>query len=171
MARTTPLSVGTPEWFAWLAGTGAFAFAGPPGIFAACHEPVGHGRGGRYWRAYRKVGGRLHRVYLGRSEDLTLARLEAAAVSLAALTASAEPSASPKVGGGTPLPAPLTSFIGRADEVAIVQRLLAGRSRGRRRRGRRPVHQRGRRCRPPFRRQRANVELSAGAPVSPDTAG
>ena len=33
-------------------------------------------RGGTYWVAYRKIDGKLTHTYLGRSEDLTLSRLE-----------------------------------------------------------------------------------------------
>jgi len=33
-------------------------------------------RGGTYWTAYRRTRGRLRKVYLGRSETLTQARLE-----------------------------------------------------------------------------------------------
>ena len=56
--RSRSLRVGTPAWFAWLAGATTFAFAGPDGAFTARQEAVGHGRGGRYWNAYRRRGGR-----------------------------------------------------------------------------------------------------------------
>jgi hypothetical protein len=39
-------------------------------------------RGGAYWTAYRRTRGRLRKVYLGRSETLTHARLEAIARTL-----------------------------------------------------------------------------------------
>ena len=80
------LAVGTPAWFAWLAEASAFAFRCPEGSFTARKERAGHGRGGWYWKAYRKRTGRLHRVYLGRSENLTLDRLQAAAAALARVT-------------------------------------------------------------------------------------
>ena len=116
--ETRSLRVGTPAWFAWLAGATAFAFAAPAGGFTARQEAVGHGRGGRYWKASRRVGGRLQRAYLGRSEDLTLARLEAAAAALAG-RAGGDPDAPP-----TNLPAALTSFVGREGALAELAALL-----------------------------------------------
>ena len=74
-----PVAVGAPAWFAWLAGADAFAYRGPEGRFTARKERAGHGRGGRYWKAYRRRGGRLRRVYLGADADLTPERLAAAA--------------------------------------------------------------------------------------------
>jgi len=98
MARTTPLvrfdtlvyqenrqnrllKVETPEWYAWLTTVSTFAFSSNSGTFTARKEQVGNLRGGWYWKAYRKRGGKLHRAYLGKSEELTLARLnEVAAI-------------------------------------------------------------------------------------------
>jgi non-specific serine/threonine protein kinase len=125
--------VGAPAWFTWLTGATAFAFAGPDGGFTARHEAVGHGRGGRYWKAYRRSGGRLHRAYLGRSEDLTPERLAAAAAALAARAAAAgdgrpreTPRAAPRRAHRPPappapaLPAALTRFVGRERELAAL---------------------------------------------------
>jgi hypothetical protein len=36
-------------------------------------------RGGTYWKAYYSAHGTLHRAYLGKTSDLTLARLNEAA--------------------------------------------------------------------------------------------
>jgi non-specific serine/threonine protein kinase len=116
--ETRSVPVGAPGWFAWLAGATTFAYAGPDGGFTARQETVGQGRGGRYWKAYRRSGGRLHRAYLGRSEDLTLARLESAAAELAG-RAGGDPVAPP-----TNLPAALTSFVGRERELAELAALL-----------------------------------------------
>jgi hypothetical protein len=60
--RSQSVPVGAPAWFAWLAGATAFAFAAPAGGFTARQEAVGHGRGGRYWKASRRVGGQLQRA-------------------------------------------------------------------------------------------------------------
>src|SRR5262245_49859421 len=130
-----PLRVGAPGWFAWLAGATSFAYAGPGGRFTARHEAVGHGRGGRYWKAYRQVDGRLRRAYLGRAEDLTPERLEATAAALAARAVGGGPASSgdpapPRLGPPAPaaaarLPLALTSFVGRERELAEVGRLLA----------------------------------------------
>jgi predicted ATPase/DNA-binding CsgD family transcriptional regulator len=79
--ESTP--VDSPAWFAWLETAVAFSFSDPAGSFTARHESVGQGRGSRYWKAYRRRDGKLRRVYLGRSADLTLERLTAAALALA----------------------------------------------------------------------------------------
>lgn len=84
------VAVGTGEWFAWLNTATTFAFAGDEGSFTAHKER--RQRGGWYWKAYRKRRNRLHRFYLGKSEDLTLERLRAAAATLAAKDPGARPS-------------------------------------------------------------------------------
>jgi predicted ATPase/DNA-binding CsgD family transcriptional regulator len=78
------LTVGTPDWYAWLSTTRSFAFRGALGTFTARKEHAGNKRGGLYWRAYRKRDGRLHRAYLGMSEELTLDQLHDAAAALSA---------------------------------------------------------------------------------------
>jgi predicted ATPase/DNA-binding CsgD family transcriptional regulator len=75
--------VGTPAWYAWLQTATTFAFTNDRGTFTARREQAGNKRGGWYWRAYRQREGKLHRVYLGKSEELTLARLRAVAATLA----------------------------------------------------------------------------------------
>jgi len=81
------LPVGTP---AWLSTARSVAFRSALGSFTARREPASNKRGGEYWRAYRKHEGRLHRVYLGKSEELTLERLNSAAVTLASHQAAVE---------------------------------------------------------------------------------
>ncbi|TME05251.1 MAG: tetratricopeptide repeat protein [Chloroflexi bacterium] len=98
MARTTPvvqgevliwpgdaqkqsLTVGSPAWYAWLEDASTFAFVGDMGTFTARKESTRHG--GTYWKAYRKREGKLRRAYLGKSRDVTLARLQTAAAVLA----------------------------------------------------------------------------------------
>jgi LuxR family maltose regulon positive regulatory protein len=71
------LAVGTPAWYAWLETVTVFAFSSAHGTFTARKEQLGNRRGGRYWKAYRKRNGKLHRAYLGKSEELTLERLNA----------------------------------------------------------------------------------------------
>ncbi len=77
------LPVGTPEWYAWLSRAHSFAFRSALGTFTARKEQASNKRGGGYWRAYRKRDGKLHRVYLGKSEELTLERLNSVAGTLA----------------------------------------------------------------------------------------
>src|SRR5215467_16367897 len=84
------LTVGTPAWYAWLSTTTTFAFRSEVGTFTARREQSGHKRGSWYWRAYRRREGRLYRVYLGVSEELTLDRLRAAAQTLATKSTFAE---------------------------------------------------------------------------------
>jgi LuxR family maltose regulon positive regulatory protein len=81
---STPLLTGeTPAWYAWLEEVTVFTYTSRYGTFSARKEAIAHGRGGTYWRAYRKSKGRLYRVYLGKSEQLTMARLNATARELA----------------------------------------------------------------------------------------
>src|SRR5258708_28807445 len=79
------LTVGTGAWFAWLETASTFAFVSKAGTFTARRERAGHKRGGWYWKAYRKQQGKLSSSYLGKSEVLTLDRLNAAAQTLAQL--------------------------------------------------------------------------------------
>ena len=86
MARATPLvhndnlmyqqeggeetiRVGSPAWQRWLEDeqNTTFRFEHLQGSFTARRER----KGGRcYWYAYRKQHGRLHKAYLGKSEEL-----------------------------------------------------------------------------------------------------
>lgn len=82
-AATPMLRVETAAWYAWLEQTSAFTFQGQQGRFTARKERVANGRGDQYWRAYRRHNGRLYRVYLGKTAQLTLVRLNDAAEALA----------------------------------------------------------------------------------------
>jgi LuxR family maltose regulon positive regulatory protein len=81
--RDYRLAVATPAWYAWLDTARTFAFRSGAGTFTARKEQAGHKRGGWYWRAYRKRGGKLHSAYLGTSEELTWERLTNVAAALA----------------------------------------------------------------------------------------
>jgi predicted ATPase/DNA-binding CsgD family transcriptional regulator len=147
------LPVGTPAWYAWLHTARTFSFRGASGTFTARKEQASNKRGGWYWRAYRKRSGKLHRVYLGKAEEITLERLRAVAAALAGQNAverdervpdrhilpeqlepannqkrfphpATEPSL-PPVRRSSHLPLPLTSLLGREREVAAVCTLLA----------------------------------------------
>ncbi|HZF59703.1 MAG TPA: hypothetical protein VEZ19_14670, partial [Rubrobacter sp.] len=61
--------------------THSFSFEGPGGTFTARKERRS-GSNEEYWSAYRKRGGKLRKVYLGKAEKLTLARLDEAAAAL-----------------------------------------------------------------------------------------
>src|SRR5215472_2626673 len=77
------LLVGTSAWYAWLGTATTFAVRSAFGTFRVHKERAGNKRGGWYWRAYRKHEGTLHRVYLGKSEELTRQRLNAVSAILA----------------------------------------------------------------------------------------
>jgi LuxR family transcriptional regulator, maltose regulon positive regulatory protein len=85
----SPIGVGTPAWFAWLEHATTFVFTSAAGHFTARKER--QARGGAYWKAYRTSRGTLHRVYLGKAQDLTLDRLAHAAATLAAASAPVAP--------------------------------------------------------------------------------
>lgn len=76
-----PILVGNPDWFAWLELNSAFAFASAEGHFTARKEQSQ--RDDPYWKAYRKRGAKAYHTYLGRSQDLTLERLQLVAQALA----------------------------------------------------------------------------------------
>src|SRR5918994_6422875 len=77
------IAVASPSWIAWLTdpGTRSFSFQSPSGRYTARKEH--RSRGGEYWVAYRKRGGKLYKTYLGKAEDLTLERLEDVAAAIA----------------------------------------------------------------------------------------
>jgi LuxR family maltose regulon positive regulatory protein len=77
------IAVASPSWIAWLTdpATYSFSFQGPSCRYTARKEH--RSRGGEYWVAYRKQGGKLHKAYLGKAEDVTLARLEDVAAVMA----------------------------------------------------------------------------------------
>jgi class 3 adenylate cyclase len=85
----SPIPLDTPAWFAWLEHATTFAFRSPSGHFTARKER--QARGGGYWKAYRTSHGTLHRVYLGKAQDLTLDRLNQAATTLATASAPVAP--------------------------------------------------------------------------------
>jgi predicted ATPase/DNA-binding CsgD family transcriptional regulator len=136
--RDERVLVGTSAWYAWLSTARSFAFRSASGTFTARKEQASNKRGGEYWRAYRRREDRLHRVYLGKSEELTLDRLRAVAAALAGQDPvdEAEPEpiqhplhpatalSQPLAGRPSTLPLPLTSLIGREMEVAAATTLL-----------------------------------------------
>jgi hypothetical protein len=76
-------------WFVWLAAETTTRFSYPlfdplvgyiVGFMTVRKER--RQRGSAYWVAYRRVGGQVHKVYLGRSEAVTAERLHASATRL-----------------------------------------------------------------------------------------
>jgi LuxR family maltose regulon positive regulatory protein len=71
------ITVGTPDWYAWLAAATTFRFHNGHGTFTAHRERASNRRGGWYWKAYYSQDGKRHRIYLGKAEDLTPDHLNA----------------------------------------------------------------------------------------------
>ncbi len=71
-SAATDIVVGTTAWYGWLECHGSFRFACPEGTFTARKERRADSW---YWYAYRRQQGRLHTVYIGKSEALTVIRL------------------------------------------------------------------------------------------------
>jgi LuxR family maltose regulon positive regulatory protein len=77
--ETATLTVGSPDWFAWLENATSFTFQNEEGHFTAHKTQAGNGRStSSYWRATRRSHGRLYSFYLGASTHLTLQRLQEA---------------------------------------------------------------------------------------------
>ncbi len=70
--------VGADSWYRWLAQPATRLFYIREAAMTVRREPV-KGKQAPYWYAYRKRQGILAKVYLGRSEHLTPARLTTAA--------------------------------------------------------------------------------------------
>ncbi len=93
-AVSPPIPLDSPQWDGWLTNHKQFKFKGTAGHFSARRETR---HGNNYWYAYRRRNGILNKVYLGKSEEITPARLEQAAADLAGktvltqLTLSSEP--------------------------------------------------------------------------------
>src|SRR5579872_343141 len=102
------VEIGTPEWATLLEApeTTRFVYEQDGVRFTARRE-----RQGRYWYAYRRCGGRLRKLYLGKTAELTRARLGVAVREFAAIDSHR------LIGRSEPLPAELTSFVGRAREL------------------------------------------------------
>jgi LuxR family maltose regulon positive regulatory protein len=82
--QTISLVVGSEQWFEWLRKDTSTIFSVHTldGSYTARKERAGNRRGGWYWKAYRTYQRTLYRAYLGKPEDLTLARLNEIALTL-----------------------------------------------------------------------------------------
>jgi LuxR family transcriptional regulator, maltose regulon positive regulatory protein len=134
--------VNSPAWFAWLEdpATRSFSFEGPSGRLTARRERrTGSSEG--YWTAYRKMGGKLRKVYLGKAANVTLGRLDYAAelltgsdgeaeapppLAAAAATAAGGPSPAETAAQGPPLvdsPSPGGSPPGAGGDPLLLTKL------------------------------------------------
>src|SRR6266568_4395872 len=80
--RTQMITLDTSEWYTWLLTASTFTFRSPFGTFTARKERAGNNRGGWYWKAYRRRGGKLLSAYIGKLESLTIERLHSVAAQL-----------------------------------------------------------------------------------------
>ena len=129
-AARQPLPIGDPAWWHWLdsAEARAFVFEHATGTYTARREAK---PSGQYWYAYTRRAGRLHKAYLGRSADLSLDRLEAAASTLAQRAEPHTPLSARSDGGhpeayADPILATKLLIPPRARTLVHRQRLLAG---------------------------------------------
>jgi LuxR family maltose regulon positive regulatory protein len=72
--------VNSNNWFNWVSENNHFSYKGKNGNFVARKEKR---RNTSYWYAFRRIDGKLHKVYMGRSEELSLLQLEEASFNLA----------------------------------------------------------------------------------------
>jgi hypothetical protein len=74
------IKIGTPMWRRWLEYHSSFHYnpkaKSQQGFTARKEKSRGRATEVDYWYGYRKVEGKLHKRYIGKSEDLTLKRLE-----------------------------------------------------------------------------------------------
>jgi predicted ATPase/DNA-binding CsgD family transcriptional regulator len=125
------LKVGTPDWYAWLSNFPSFTFSSEYGSFTAHKEHAGNRRGREYWKAYRTRNRKLHRAYLGKSEALTLERLNEVAFVLAHETEKVSIKATRSAldfesvnGQPSNIPAHLPPLIGREQDMTAIRSLL-----------------------------------------------
>jgi LuxR family maltose regulon positive regulatory protein len=81
-AGATRILVGSQLWYEWLSTARHFSFKSQRGSFVAQCEKR---RNKAYWYAYRRAG-KLMKIYLGKTEELTPERLEQVSISLTGQT-------------------------------------------------------------------------------------
>jgi hypothetical protein len=74
------IALESPLWFDWLSSNATFYLESHEGSFTARRELRG---GAAFWYAFRRHRNKLYKAYLGRTVDLTQARLLAVARQLA----------------------------------------------------------------------------------------
>ena len=71
----------SPKGSAWLKSIGSFRFE-PSGANKPYTVRKESGKGGDYWYGYRKVAGKLHKKYIGKSSEVNTVKLEEIAEAL-----------------------------------------------------------------------------------------
>lgn len=88
------IQVNSPSWWEWLDSDQAvaFTFDCEHGVknYRARKEAI-KGKSGKFWYAYKRYNGTLRKRYIGKSEELTLERLEGIAYDLLTPTKAREP--------------------------------------------------------------------------------
>jgi LuxR family maltose regulon positive regulatory protein len=69
------IQLDSPAWWTWLETADAFSYRPPRSIYALTLRKEKR-RYHWYWYAYTKVDSKLHNAYVGRTADLTTARLQ-----------------------------------------------------------------------------------------------
>jgi LuxR family maltose regulon positive regulatory protein len=119
--QVLPVAPGSHAWFAWLAAVPSFTFSGQAGQLTVRQEV--RPRGGAYWYACRRTGEKMAKRYLGRTSELTLARLEEIAGQFTAPAVS-----HPEQEGPTHRPSQQTTSVHHdADSSALPSALPAAR--------------------------------------------
>lgn len=125
-AGQAQLALDSAAWFAWLDHTEAFVYTTPAGFFTVRREQRGARAG--FWRAAKKQAGRLRRIYLGQTQDLTAEHLAHTAHLLFAAPSQGEANHS---AAHRPTPPPWLRPPSAANLIArphLTQRLTAGAS-------------------------------------------
>lgn len=115
-AGRSSIPVGSTEWHAWLSQHGTFTFRGTNGRFTAQSEVR---RNKTYWYAYRRRNGKLSKLYLGKSEELSLERMEQVSLALAGQALPGQPDVEARI--DTSL-LPMTKFNLPALPLQLVRR-------------------------------------------------
>ena len=81
---TTGIALDSPSWFIWLEAETTTSFYFQKGDFGMTVRREIRQRGSHYWLAYRFSQGKLHKVYLGTTQKVNQASLEAGLTQLTA---------------------------------------------------------------------------------------
>jgi len=117
ISANLPIQVGSKFWFAWLEMKDGFTYQGSIGHFTARRELR---RGISYWYGYRRRDGKLSKVYLGKSEELSREKLEKASALLAGQALLqrlvADGSSANVISGQTPQSSTIISSVGLSED-------------------------------------------------------
>lgn len=85
------ITVGSPNWERWLDENVSFRFeSGVAGDDSFTARRQDRKNGGKFWYAYRKLGGKLRTAYLGKPDELTVEKMLEVATKLASDQISSE---------------------------------------------------------------------------------